>query len=1026
LENKAVSGIMLTLLLTSMLTLAFNVQPAKAWTGTVYIRADGSIDPPDAPIITFDNITYTLTDNITSTALGIVLERNNIVIDGAGYTVQGTGSGTGVRLEGIRNVTIKNTNIKYFYYGIRLSLNLAYYSPCRYNNISGNNITNNEVGIWLSDTRNSNISGNNITNNQYGIRLSYIWYPSRVNIISRNNITNNGYGVYDYGGSDNRFYHNNFIDNTQQIRSSGYANVWDDGYPSGGNYWSDYTDVDLYSGLYQNETGSDGIWDHPYVIDYYNQDRYPLVNPWTPTPLPNFSITASPTSLTIQQGSSDTSVITITSINGFNQPVQLTVYRAPSGVTTTLNPEQVTPPPDGSTTSTLTVSVSTTATPGSYTLTVVGTNGTITHSVDITLEITAPLNQPPDPPTFLFQYELDGPEIPVGGTISGDAVSLIGGVSDPDGDRVKLQVELRRLDEYDGSFIGVPTHESEFVDSGYGVIINVSGLILGSYHWQARTMDTAGATSEWVSFPEPVYPPNPESAADFTIGLIFNPPYEFGASGGLESSFLAGEASYDSTVQTSVGEGITRVNAWVPAAGSAEALAWFTLEELWGSDLSGTANIAATFNITGYIETVIATFEPFLPAQTFLGITLKANFWVYDHTTGQEVFRKERIIFEDNIDWQDIIPIPPSETKQVSYKDTQFILQELLALQKGHTYSWHFETRIYTMVVVAGVAFAGARGSMTTELIDVRIDAPVLRPEPEPILAVENVMYVAVGSPVDILVIDPEGRRIGFDFASMQEVNEIPEAWYSGYGTHPQFIRIQNPIEGNYEVLLSGTDTDTYSLTTLTRLKNETVRFMAIDIPTSANAVHQYTINWTALSRGEEGVTVKVDSQGDGVFELTFTAGNELTQGEFVFPKTAIFRYNAVWEGVNYPVVVSSGNSTLVSFIFNQLLMQISFEVSGETGMVGYCNVTIPKTLLKGEPWAVKINGVDWSFTSSDNATHSFIYFTYTHASTLQVVIQGTWVIPEFPSAILLSLFMILSMLAVVLAKKRSARKPKT
>ena len=60
--------------------------------------------------------------------------------------------------------------------------------------------------------------------------------------------------------------------------------MWDDGYPSGGNYWSDCTDVDLYSGPYQNEAGSDGIWDHPYVIDADNQDRYPLVNPWTPTP----------------------------------------------------------------------------------------------------------------------------------------------------------------------------------------------------------------------------------------------------------------------------------------------------------------------------------------------------------------------------------------------------------------------------------------------------------------------------------------------------------------------------------------------------------------------------------------------------------------------------------------------------------------------------------------------------------------------------------------------------------------------
>jgi hypothetical protein len=67
------------------------------------------------------------------------------------------------------------------------------------------------------------------------------------------------------------------VDNTEQVFSAGSTNVWNDGYPSGGNYWSDYTDVDQYSGPYQNETGSDGIWDNPYPVDEYNVDYYPIV-----------------------------------------------------------------------------------------------------------------------------------------------------------------------------------------------------------------------------------------------------------------------------------------------------------------------------------------------------------------------------------------------------------------------------------------------------------------------------------------------------------------------------------------------------------------------------------------------------------------------------------------------------------------------------------------------------------------------------------------------------------------------------
>jgi hypothetical protein len=57
-------------------------------------------------------------------------------------------------------------------------------------------------------------------------------------------------------------------------------NVWDNSYPSGGNYWSNYTGVDLHSGSDQDETGSDGIGDTVHEIDADNRDRYPLMGPF--------------------------------------------------------------------------------------------------------------------------------------------------------------------------------------------------------------------------------------------------------------------------------------------------------------------------------------------------------------------------------------------------------------------------------------------------------------------------------------------------------------------------------------------------------------------------------------------------------------------------------------------------------------------------------------------------------------------------------------------------------------------------
>ena len=99
-----------------------------------------------------------------------------------------------------------------------------------------------------------------------------------------NNIANNEYGLkLESDTYANAFYHNNLVNNTFRASFIGYnyANSWDHGYPSGGNYWSDYGGVDTCRGSYQNETGSDGIGDMPVILDGNNTDGYPLMTPWT-------------------------------------------------------------------------------------------------------------------------------------------------------------------------------------------------------------------------------------------------------------------------------------------------------------------------------------------------------------------------------------------------------------------------------------------------------------------------------------------------------------------------------------------------------------------------------------------------------------------------------------------------------------------------------------------------------------------------------------------------------------------------
>jgi uncharacterized repeat protein (TIGR02543 family) len=141
------------------------------------------------------------------------------------------------------------------------------------NTLSGNNVTaNNNFGIWLESSSNNVLSGNNFANDVYGMGLS----SSDNNTLSDNNVTANGHdGIYLSSSSGNTFFHNRFVNNAEQVSSDGSPNTWDDGYPSGGNYWSNYAGTDLYDGPLQNLPGSDGMGDTPYTIDGNNRDNYP-------------------------------------------------------------------------------------------------------------------------------------------------------------------------------------------------------------------------------------------------------------------------------------------------------------------------------------------------------------------------------------------------------------------------------------------------------------------------------------------------------------------------------------------------------------------------------------------------------------------------------------------------------------------------------------------------------------------------------------------------------------------------------
>jgi parallel beta-helix repeat protein len=251
--------------------------------------------------------TYTLTGDLDGS---IVVNRNNVSLDGNEYSISG-----GLSLNEISNITVKNFVIRggevLLGAGLGISLNDIGISL---NGASNVIVTNNTIsGFWSIQELNglalfgvavkgggSNIiTENTLVNNNIGLYFS----DSQNNLIIGNNIIDNAsqYGLSSCGiifsyASNNTVYHNNFMDNiTYGVQASdgtfyGFGspnsiNVWDDGYPNGGNYWIDYQRG------YPNaaEIDSSGIGNTSYVIDSQNRDRYPLMDPFNTTP-PKISV----------------------------------------------------------------------------------------------------------------------------------------------------------------------------------------------------------------------------------------------------------------------------------------------------------------------------------------------------------------------------------------------------------------------------------------------------------------------------------------------------------------------------------------------------------------------------------------------------------------------------------------------------------------------------------------------------------------------------------------------------------------
>lgn len=236
------------------------VPASPAAENTVYIREDGSVEPSTAPIQRSGNV-YTFTADLY---VSIVVERNNVVIDGADFTLKGTGADdyrpsyeTPDMIQGVygytvkpdpyvtpdsnntgvyscaEKLTIKNLKITEFWCGIELE-----YSSD--NCIVENEVTSSTYGVWIHQSSNDTISGNIVRNNKHGVTLTTTHnniHGNRIinneecglklywsfNYISGNSIESNHFGVSLEDSSHNVFGNNSFSKNSRVFHTAAHS-----------------------------------------------------------------------------------------------------------------------------------------------------------------------------------------------------------------------------------------------------------------------------------------------------------------------------------------------------------------------------------------------------------------------------------------------------------------------------------------------------------------------------------------------------------------------------------------------------------------------------------------------------------------------------------------------------------------------------------------------------------------------------------------------------------------------------------
>jgi len=427
-----------------------------------------------------------------------------------------------------------------------------------------------------------------------------------------------------------------------------------------------------------------------------------------------------------------------------------------------------------------------------------------------------PQNQPPTL-SDANQYKSDSvTQIPEGGITTEDTVIFKAALTDPDNDRVKLEVELKSFSQ---TFDGQSTTSTPFAASGNTASITVSDLTEGQYHWRARAVDDQGNTSDWQEFGTP-------GNVDFEVKLVplytqVRSPYPSDDETKIWAVLDYGDGYYldcltkknpndpsDPTMYSNIARCGCAITSMV-MLGRYYEIATSTSNN---SIDPATINTWLTSN-SGYTD----------DGRLYWGKAIEYLGYI-DQATGKKMARLSLDYFNATSTLPIIDNYITSAKPAVAYSSKfghYFVVDD--KLQNTYTLKdprWYNTKKLNDLENLANEV-RGYDNNFDTANLFSYLETPQ---------QIAASMYLYLASPAEFLITDPLGRKLGEDPSTNTSYNEIPDGSYTQEGPiitsdtpldqgqihKTKVIYIPTPIDGNYDIRVIGTDTGSYKLNAFT------------------------------------------------------------------------------------------------------------------------------------------------------------------------------------------------------------------